>query len=364
MFSRTVIVGLLAGGCLTAAAAGALVATRQNSEPAVQVSSPEPSAAPPASQGAQPVAETETVVQPTESPAPAKVDSAPPKLESAPPVEAPARATERKTSPSAPPAAPPHRTATAAPAAAAPAPIAPPATSAPARRTPDEQSERRAAEPRATADAKTSTPDPARESAASIPAVEAMPRPDPAVPSKPAERQFEELILPSSSVIGLEVETSLTSERAQVEDRVDARVTRDVYVDGRLVIPSRSKMIGNVTLVDRGGKVKERARLGVRFHTLVLDDGRQVAVRTETIMREGEPPSNDSSRKIGGAAIGGAVLGAIIGGGKGAVLGGAAGAAGGTAAVMAGGRNPATLASGTVVTARLAGPVAIEVEKR
>jgi hypothetical protein len=165
-------------------------------------------------------------------------------------------------------------------------------------------------------------------------------------------------------VIGLEVETSLTSERAQVEDRVDARVTRDVYVDGRLVIPSRSRMIGNVTLVDRGGKVKERARLGVRFHTLVLDDGRQVALRTETIVREGEPPSGDSSRKIGGAAIGGAVLGAIIGGGKGAVLGGAAGAAGGTAAVMAGGRNPATLASGTVVTARLAGPVAIEVEKR
>jgi len=116
--------------------------------------------------------------------------------------------------------------------------------------------------------------------------------------------------------------------------------------------------------VERGGKVKERARLGVRFHTLVLGDGRQVAVRTETILREGEPPSGESSRKIGGAAIGGAVLGAIIGGGKGAVLGGAAGAAGGTAAVMAGGRNAATLAGGTVVTARLSGPVAIEVEKR
>ncbi len=363
MLSRTVVVGLLAGGCLTAAAAGALVATRQNSEPAVQATAPQPSAVPSSSQGAQPVAETETVVQPKDSPVPPKVDSASPKLEAAPPVEAPPRATERKTSPSVPPAAPAHRTATAAPAAAAP--VVPPAASAPVRHTVDEQPpvERRTAEPRAT-DAKASTPDPARESAAAIPPVDAMPRPDPAPPSKPAERQFEELVLPSSSVIGLEVETSLTSERAQVEDRVDARVTRDVYVDGRLVIPSRSRMIGNVTLVDRGGKVKERARLGVRFHTLVLDDGRQVALRTETIVREGEPPSGDSSRKIGGAAIGGAVLGAIIGGGKGAVLGGAAGAAGGTAAVMAGGRNPATLASGTVVTARLAGPVAIEVEKR
>ncbi|MEO5894381.1 MAG: hypothetical protein ABIS06_01625 [Vicinamibacterales bacterium] len=197
-----------------------------------------------------------------------------------------------------------------------------------------------------------------------LPPAEPAARVEPATPAVPALPQFEEIVLPAATVIGLEVETPMTSERAQVEDRVDARVTRDVYVDGRLVIPSRSRMIGAVTLVERGGKVKERARLGVRFHTLVLDGGRQVAVRTETIMREGEPPSGESSKKIGGAAIGGAVLGAIIGGGKGAVLGGAAGAAGGTAAVMAGGRNPATLAGGTIVTARLSGPVAIDVEKR
>lgn len=200
--------------------------------------------------------------------------------------------------------------------------------------------------------------------ASSLPPTEPVARVEPATPAAPAAPQFEEIVLPSATVIGLEVETPVTSERAQVEDRVDARVTRDVYVDGRLVIPSRSRMIGAVTLVERGGKVKERARLGVRFHTLVLDGGRQVAMRTETIMREGEPPSGESSKKIGGAAIGGAVLGAIIGGGKGAVLGGAAGAAGGTAAVMAGGRNPATLAGGTIVTARLSGPVAIDVEKR
>jgi hypothetical protein len=47
---------------------------------------------------------------------------------------------------------------------------------------------------------------------------------------------------------------------------------------------------------------------------------------------------------------------------KGAVLGGAVGAAGGTAAVMAGGRNPATLPAGTVITARVAGPVTVQVQ--
>jgi type IV secretory pathway VirB10-like protein len=185
--------------------------------------------------------------------------------------------------------------------------------------------------------------------------------PDP--PAAPREPQFDEVVLPASSVIGLQVESPLSSERTRLEDRVDARVTRDVTADGRVAIPAGSRVIGSVTLVERGGKLKERARLGVRFHTLVLADGRQVPLRTEAILREGESPTNESARKIGGAAIGGAILGAIMGGGKGAVMGGTAGAAGGTAAVMNGDRNAATLPAGTVVTVRLSAPATIEVER-
>ena len=102
----------------------------------------------------------------------------------------------------------------------------------------------------------------------------------------------------------------------------------------------------------------------MRFHTLVLADGREVPLRTEAVYREGASPGNESARKIGGAAIGGAILGAIMGGGKGAAIGGAAGAGAGSAAVMAGDRNAATLPAGTVVNVRLSAPAAIEVEKR
>jgi type IV secretory pathway VirB10-like protein len=185
----------------------------------------------------------------------------------------------------------------------------------------------------------------------------------PEPPAAAAVPQFEEVVLPSSSVIGLEVETALSSERTRVEDRVDARVTRDVVADGRVAIPAGSRVIGAVTLVERGGKVKQAARLGVRFHTLVLADGREVPLSTEPVYREGESPAADSARKIGGAAIGGAILGAIMGGGKGAVIGGATGAAGGSAVVMAGDRHAATFAPGSVVTVRLSAPATIEIEK-
>ena len=188
--------------------------------------------------------------------------------------------------------------------------------------------------------------------------------PDPvAEPANERQPLVYEIVVPASAVIGLEIENTISSEGAQVEDRVDARVTRDVYADERLAIPAGSRVIGAVTTVERGGKLKDRARLGVRFHTIVLPGGRQLPIRTEAIYREGDSPGAESTRKIGGAAIGGAVLGAILGGGKGAVAGASVGAAGGTAAVMAGGRNAATLTGGSVVTVRLSSPVTVEVER-
>lgn len=182
-------------------------------------------------------------------------------------------------------------------------------------------------------------------------------------PPLPPEPRFEELTVPANSVMGLRLLDSVSSETAQIEDRVEARVTRDILVDGRVVIPAGSRVIGSVSDVDPGGKLKERARLGVRFHTLVLADGTDVPIQTDTLYREGESPSNASAAKIGGGAIGGAILGGILGGGKGAAIGGAIGAAGGTTAVMAGRRRPAELYSGSTVTVKLLSPVTITVER-
>jgi hypothetical protein len=203
---------------------------------------------------------------------------------------------------------------------------------------------------------------PRAEASAAAPAALEPPRQQEA-PLPPAP-EYIDLVVPVASVLGLQIETPVSSERARVEDRVEARVMRDVTVDGRAAIPAGTKALGSVTFVDRGGKVRERARLEVRFHTLVLGDGTQLPIRTDAILREGESPAGDSARKIGGAAVGGAIVGAIIGGKKGAMIGGATGAAGGGAVVAAGDRNPATLVPGAVVTVRLASPVSVEVQKR
>ena len=186
---------------------------------------------------------------------------------------------------------------------------------------------------------------------------------EPAAPPPPPAPEFVDLTVPSDAVLGLQIERTVSSELARLEDKVDARVTRDVRVSDRIAIPAGSTVRGSVTEVDRGGRVKGRARLAIRFHTIVLADGTQLALKTDPVVREGQSPGGESAAKVGGAAIGGAILGAILGGGKGAAIGGAVGAAGGTAAAMTNDRNPATLAAGTTVTVRMQAPVTVTVQK-
>ena len=183
------------------------------------------------------------------------------------------------------------------------------------------------------------------------------------VVQEPPRKTFDELVIPADSVIGLQVENAVTTERAKVEDQVRARVTRDVRVRDQVAIPAGARAEGSVTLVERGGRLKEQARLGIRFHTLVLADGTRLPINTETIYREGESPARESAAKIGGGAVGGAVLGAIFGGRKGAIIGGTVGAAGGGVAVAAGEANAATLPAGSTVTVRMGSPATVTVER-
>ena len=246
-----------------------------------------------------------------------------------------------------------------------------PAASAAARRPVTAPVERRRTEvPRpgpAAAAAPSSVPEPAKAPAPVAP-VEVVEPPrivdnQASRAVEPAGPQFDELVVAADSVIGLEIESAISSERARVEDPVVARVTRDVRVGNRVAIPAGSRATGEVTTVERGGRLKDRARLGVRFTSIVLADGTRVPIETETIYREGDSPVNESAAKIGGGAIGGAIIGGILGGGKGAAIGSIVGAGAGSGAVAAGGRNAATLPSGTPVTVRVHEPVVVTVER-
>jgi hypothetical protein len=323
------VFGGLALGCLAAAGAGGYLAARQESPIRAESAIAEPAVNPAAAEAPRAVAESEGVIAPaTPAPtAPAAVPESP--AASSPRRESTPRPSRPSPAPSSVPVAPVTRTSRAEPAA----PAASPADSAPSPSSGGMWEPRASVEPeRAPA---THEPEP---------------------PPAPAAPELVELVIPSDAVLGLQIERTVSSELARVEDRVDARVTRDVRVDNRVAIPAGSIVQGSVLEVERGGKMRERAKLGIRFHTVVLADGTRLNIKTDSVVREGASPSGESAAKIGGAAAGGAILGAILGGGKGAVLGG-------TAATMSGNRNPAVLPAGSTVSVRVQQPVTVTVEK-
>ena len=333
MLSNRLAFAALAIACLGAAAGGGYLATRQNTVPTPASAETQSAAAAPAatapaapatttaSSPATPVRETEAVVG---DPAPARPSQ---KTAAAKPADTPARPAARDTRAPAPLAA--HQDVPAV--AATPAVQPPAAVTTPVEPMPAPRAEERV------------TPEPPR------------------APEPPA-RTFAEYVVSADSVIGLQTENRLSSETARVEDRVDARVTRDVRAGDHVAIPAGTRALGSVMQVERGGKFKERARLGVRFHTLVLADGTRIPISTETIFREGDAPSSQS--KVGGAAVGGAILGAILGGAKGMAIGAATGAGAGTAAVAASDRNAATLPAGTSISIRILQPITVSGENK
>jgi hypothetical protein len=185
----------------------------------------------------------------------------------------------------------------------------------------------------------------------------------PAAAPEPPAAVFDEVTIPGGSVIGFRLDSTVSSATARVEDRVTARVTRDVTVDGRVAVPAGSRLEGTITAVQPAGKLRERARIGLRFNTLVFADNSHLPIQTEAIFRDGDPVGNEAASKIGASAVVGAILGAVIGGKKGAAIGSTAGAAGGTAAVMAADTNDAVIAAGTPLTVRLTSPSTVLVQR-
>ena len=185
----------------------------------------------------------------------------------------------------------------------------------------------------------------------------------PPVTSEPQRADFEELTVAKHSVIGIRLDGPVSTRTARVEDRVTATVSRDVTVAGRTALAAGVRLEGSVVVIERGGRFKNRPRLGLQFDRVILADGTRVNLKTDTIYREGDSPTADATAKVGTGAVAGAILGGLIGGKKGAVIGSTVGAAGGVATVMRGDGNEAALPAGAPLTVRLTEDVAVLIKR-
>lgn len=182
-----------------------------------------------------------------------------------------------------------------------------------------------------------------------------------AASTRVVEETWREVTLPAGTTLRLDLKSAVASDTSAVEDSVRATLRQAVTVDGETVLPAGTELAGNVTDVERAGRVKGRARVAFRFNSLRYESERY-DIRTESIAREAEATKGEDAKKIGIGAGVGAAVGAILGGGSGAAKGAAIGGAGGTGVVLATRGEEVRLGVGTDVTTRLTSPLTVRVK--
>jgi hypothetical protein len=135
-----------------------------------------------------------------------------------------------------------------------------------------------------------------------VPAVDASPAPQ-VKTALPVNKGTQ---VKKDSVIGVRLDRAVTTETAHIEDKVTARIVRDVIVDDRTVIAAGARLEGTVVVVERGLHPTDRGRLGIKFTTLVLANNKRVPIQADTIFREADPP--DDPATMGASSALGALL--------------------------------------------------------
>lgn len=170
-------------------------------------------------------------------------------------------------------------------------------------------------------------------------------------PELPAIARFREYTVPRGTRLSIQLEEAVGSATSNVGDAVSATLANDVTIDGAEVLPAGSPVRARVSDAEKSGKVKGRARLALTF-TGVTAHGDTYSFEERYTMVAPGTKARDA-KTIGIPAAGGAVIGAIVGGGKGAAIGAAVGGGAGTGVVLATSGKEVGLASGAKLSITL-----------
>jgi hypothetical protein len=128
------------------------------------------------------------------------------------------------------------------------------------------------------------------------------------------------LQIPAGTEVDVRLQTGLTSDTAQVEDRVEATTLIDLYDGNQLLVPAGSLLTGWVTSVDRASRTDRKGSLTVEFNRIRVNNRTYDTKAYVTQALESEGIKGEAGRIGAGSAVG-AIIGGILGGVKGAVAG-------------------------------------------
>jgi hypothetical protein len=169
-------------------------------------------------------------------------------------------------------------------------------------------------------------------------------------PTGPAEvNDSARGVIPAGQELDVRLQTRLSSEAAQPEQRFEATTATDLTQNGRVLVPAGSTVRGVVSSVKAAGRVDRTGSLTLSFDRITVR-GRDYPIRAmaTNVFESGGIREEAGTAGVGAGA--GAIVGGILGGVKGAVLGAVIGAGGAIAATDG---KDIELPAGSIVRIRL-----------
>lgn len=185
-----------------------------------------------------------------------------------------------------------------------------------------------------------------------------------------ASAAWAQTSLPTGTALKMKLETTLATFSNHAGDPFQARVTEEVVVDSKTVIPIGTTVQGRVTNTSEPRRVSGKPTIALFPENLVLPNGDRFvlnATLVDTSLRRGTDVNNEGQFKgaghngkdvteIGMGTGGGMLVGGLVGGGQGVLIGGAIGA-GVTVTHWLSKHRSATLPAGTELVMELNRPM-------
>ena len=171
--------------------------------------------------------------------------------------------------------------------------------------------------------------------------------------------------LPEGAALRIRTTNTLSTKTNQTGEKFSGSLEEPLVVEGSVIAPRGATVTGVIADSDPGGRVKGRARLGVRLTGIeTTASGSNVAkeITTNTVWLEARATKGKDAAKIGIGAGVGALIGGLVGGGKGAAIGAGAGGGAGTGVVLATRGDPAVIPAESLLTFALASPLTVDVK--
>lgn len=178
----------------------------------------------------------------------------------------------------------------------------------------------------------------------------------------PAAQNTQRITVPAGTRILIRTVESVDSSKQKAGYRFTGTLETNLMSEDRIVAPRGTKVMGQLAQASSAGRMSGSSQLTLELTDIVIN-GTAYPLLTSTYEVKGKGEGSKTAKKVVGGAGLGALIGGIAGGGKGAAIGAGAGAVTGTAVAGAKKGEQLVIPSESLIEFRLQQPVALPVAK-